>query len=100
MSLNSRHNAAGFSSKGDVVLIKDGHSKFIAGKVMLHASVDGVPVSLVSCWQLHSIRHGTAKWHVRDDSNMLIETTDILDSVTHTKLSHKLVTTILPPEFR
>ena len=100
VSLNSRHSAVGFSSKGDVVLIKDGHSKFIAGKVMLHASVDGVPVSLVSCWQLHSIRHGTAKWHVRDDSNMLIETTDILDSVIHTKLSQKLVTTILPPEFR
>ena len=100
VSMNSRHSALGFSRKGDVVLIKDGNS-VKAGQVLLHASVDGIPVSIVSCWQLHSINHdaGIAKWHV-SDSKMLIETTDILDSVCHTELSRKLVTTILPPEFR
>ena len=100
VSIEARYSAVGTCRRNDVVLIKDG-SSYRAGQVLLHASLLGVAVSLVSVWSLHSINTaaGYAKWHV-DDSKRLIETSDILDSVCHTKLSGNVVTTLLPPELR
>ena len=86
--------------KGDVVLIKY-DSSYKAGQVLLHASVNGVPVSLVTEWGLHSINRdaGYAKWHTCGHSRIMIETADILDAVCYTKHS-TIATTLLPAEFR
>ncbi len=95
-----RYSALACSKKNDVVLIREG-SSYRAGQVLLHARVTGVTVSLVSLWSLLSINTnaGFAKWNV-DDSKMLIETSDIIDNVCHTKLGGSVVTTLLPAELR
>ncbi len=101
-AMEARYSAVGTCMRNDAVLIKDG-SSYRAGQVLLHASYNGVAVSLVSVWRLHSINRaaGYAKWHADDDSKMLIETADILDSVCHTKIRRgNVVTTLLPPELR
>ena len=87
----ARYSALACSKKNDVVLIREG-SSYRAGQVLLHARVTGVTVSLVSLWSLRSINTdvGFAKWNV-DDSKMLIETSDIIDNVCHTKLGGSVV---------
>ena len=101
---HSRFNAFGICKKGDVVLIKDGTS-FIAGKILLNLAVQGVPISMVDAWALHPCPGaqpaGFAKWSRHTPAcKILIETEDVLDVVIHTKSGHRLVTTLLPPEFR
>ena len=65
-SSEARFNALAHCQKGDVVLIRH-DSSFIAGQVLLHASVEGVLLSLVTEWSLHStnMEAGHAKWDAR-----------------------------------
>ena len=97
-SIESRFNAYASCKRHDVVLIREG-SSFRAGQVIVHASVVGVAITMVTSWRLHSIdkSSGYAKWHYSDDK-LLIETADILDSVCHTKLPGNIITTLLPAD--
>ena len=102
VALHSRFSAFGICKKGDVVLIKD-DSSYIAGQVLLHASVSGVSISMVDAWILKSsnLAAGIAKWSTADATRLLIETSDVLDTVIHTKVhACSVVTTLIPPEFR
>ena len=98
-SSEARFNALASCQKGDVVLIRH-DSSFIAGQVLLHASVEGVLLSLVTEWSLHStnMEAGYAKWHT-GDTRTVIDTRDILDAACYTKHS-TIATTLLPAEFR
>ena len=100
VSRTSRFNALATCYKGDVVLVKY-DSSYKAGEVLLHASVNGLPRSLVTEWALHSINRdaGYAKWHTTEKKKMLIATSDILDAVCYTKHS-TIATTLLPAELR
>ena len=85
--------------KGAVVLIRH-DSSFIAGQVLLRASVEGVLLSLVTEWSLHSTNMdaGYANWDTRVFRS-LIDTCSILDAVCYTKHC-TIATTLLPAEFR
>ena len=100
-SLEARYSSLATCKRNDVVLVKDGRS-YRVGKVLLHASVLGVPFYLVSLWSLRSIHPGSAyaKWNVMDDCNVLIQTSDILDTVCHTRIHGNVVTTLLPLQLR
>ena len=65
-SSEARFNALAHCQKGDVVLIRH-DSSFFAGQVLMHASVEGVLLSLVTEWSLHStnMEAGYAKWDTR-----------------------------------
>ena len=98
-SSEARFNALAHCQKGDVVLIRH-DSSFIAGQVLLHASVEGVLLSLVTEWSLHStnMEAGYAKWDTRGFRS-LIDTCSILDAVCYTKHC-TIATTLLPADFR
>ena len=98
-SSEARFNALAHCQKGDVVLIRHDCS-FIAGKVLMHASVEGVLLSLITEWSLHStnMEAGYAKWDTRGFRS-LVDTCSILDAVCYTKHC-TIATTLLPAEFR
>ena len=100
VSSTARINALAICHKGDGVLIKHG-SSYKAGKVLLHASVNGVPVSYLNEWVLHSINKlaGCAEWNTSGVCRLVIDTSDILDTVCYTHDS-EICTTLLPAEFR
>jgi hypothetical protein len=95
----SRHNRFGTCCTGDVVLLKHGES-FRAARVELHCEVVGEPLSILTCFKLisHKADTGYAVWAV-DESEMHF-TTDIIDTVPHSKLPNGLIMTSLPVDYR
>ena len=87
------------AKKGDVVFFKEGTS-FVAGHILLNFSVAGLAISIVIVWTLEAAGDGCAKWTTQSPRRKLIETAEIVDVAIHTKVSHGLVSTLLPPECR
>ena len=87
--------------KGDMVLFKAACGGMKAGKAQLHLEVEGVPVTLVSVFNLvkHDAGCDYAVWSKTADA-YLIETDCIIDSLVHMQLSDDSVCIVVPVEFR
>jgi len=68
--------------------------------VLFRGSVNELLVSVVAMWRLQSTDHdaGYAKWYA-DDNAELVDTADIRDIVTYTRVRGHLVDTLSPAEF-
>ena len=95
-----RYSAEATCAKNDIVLFKRNDSN-IAGVVHMHLSVDAVPVSLVTIFELVQLHAGTgyAVWK-KTDTSVLIEATDIIDVLITTQLPDGRLGSIVPLEFR
>ena len=94
VSFQSRFDAFGTCARGDIVLVRADTT--VAGEVWLHAECNGVPVSVISTWDVVSHRNGYAIW--RDiERPELFQTCDIITSVISFR-SDGLVYTIMPPK--
>ena len=103
VSLNARFSLYGLCKRNDVVLIKADDNSYLAGKLLLLASVLGVDMIMVETWTLKSsnLAAGYSKWSPKDAFKMLAPLDDILDTVTHTAINGDNVVTVLhPPDFR
>ena len=76
-STESRFSPLATCQKGDVVLYKDGMGGFKAGKVQLHCEVHGLPISMVSAYDVHKLEShcGHSVWTPATDQKIFIETT-------------------------
>ena len=101
VSVESRFSAFATCRKKDVVLVKQ-DDVVAAAEVLLHCSVAGVPLTMVSMWRLHSMipSMSFARWHFAADDKQLVLTEVIQDVVCYTRLRHNLVGTIIPFELR
>jgi hypothetical protein len=99
-SVVMRFSAFATCAKNDIVLLKRNGSN-IAGAVQMHISVDAVPVSLVTIFELVQLHAGTgyAVWK-KTDTSVLIEATDIIDVLITTQLPDGRLGSIVPLEFR
>ena len=95
-----RFSAFATCAKNDIVLLKRNGSN-IAGAVQMHISVDAVPVSLVTIFELVQLHAGTgyAVWK-KTDTSILIEATAIIDVLITTQLPDGRLGSIVPIEFR
>ena len=96
----SRFSPLATCTKNDVVLVRSG-SSFVAGQVWAHAEIDGVCVTLVSLWELLHVNadRGDAEWRLQDNP-LMIDTTDIIDTVIWMQLGDNVVRTLLPCHLR
>ena len=81
---------------GDAVLWRcDG--AIVAGKVMLHACCDGVPVSILTQWSLVSYNGATcaAVWRAANKTE-IVGTVSILAPLIYTSSGHNEVRTLIP----
>ena len=101
-STESRFSPLATCQKGDVVLYKDAMGGFKAGKVQLHCEVHGLPISMVSAYDVHKLEShcGHSVWTPATDQKIFIETAQILDTVVYSELSDGKVSVLLPVEFR
>ena len=99
-SKESRFSPLATCCKDDVVLFKDGLG-FRAGRVHLHFSVHGLPITMVSAFAVHRLddKCGHSVWTCSEES-MFIETDQILDTVVYSALPNGKVAILLPLEFR
>jgi hypothetical protein len=98
----SRFSAVAHCQVNDVVIIRTDHADQIrAGQIELHCEVEGVPISIISAWQLHHYERGTgyAIWH-KSETAEYFPTEDIIGAVVFQSLPDNKVGTILPPEYR
>jgi hypothetical protein len=101
VSRTSRFNSFATCKQNDVVLVKDADAVY-AGQVQLHFDANGVPVSMIDMWELHSytdVDVGYAIWKKKGTIEF-IDTALILDVMTYQLLEGGMVGTILPFEFR
>jgi hypothetical protein len=100
IAIESRFSKYGTCCKGDVVLVKEGNS-FRAGKVLLHAAVEGEAISIVTCWALvkHECNLGYAVWRPSSTQELIL-TADIADTVVYSELPDGTVGTLLPVDYR
>ena len=99
----SRFSKYGICTCGDVVLVRvPGATACQAGKVVLHAEVNGVPVTMVTFWRFlaNDDEKCISKWDQSHESHELVLTEDIIDTVCYTKLSQNVIGLILPLELR
>ena len=86
----------------DVVLIREANG-YIAGKVLLHVSVNGYNLTMVEKWereQLH-LDQGYITWSLLNARNTLCETTAIAETLIYTKHDESnYVKTLIPYQFR
>jgi hypothetical protein len=87
-------------AKHDIVLFKHDGS-ITAGRVHMHLSVDAVPVSLVTVFELVKLHSGTgyAVWR-NTDKSILIEAHTIIDVLITSDMPDDLMGSIVPIEFR
>ena len=96
-ALVSRYNAFGICARGDFVLVKDGEGA-VAGEVWYHAEINGVPVSLISVWELHVTGEHHREW-VDAENPQLYETEAIINVLTGCR-SNGVVTTLMPLDWQ
>ena len=102
VSLHARFSSYGLCKRNDVVLLRN-DTTFLAGKILLIASVCGVDIIVFESWTLKSsnLAAGYSKWSPKEAFKMLAPLEDILDTVTHTAVNgDKVVTVLHPPDFR
>ena len=102
VALHARFSSYGLCKRNDVVLLRN-DTTFLAGKILLIASVCGVDIILFESWTLKSsnLAAGYSKWSPKEAFKMLAPLEDILDTVTHTAVNgDKVVTVLHPPDFR
>jgi len=100
-SIESRFSPLATCHKGDVILYKaDGG--FRAGKVLIHCEVHGLPISMISNFNVHKFdaHCGHSIWTPAQDQNIFIETDQILDTVVYSELPDGKVSVLIPSEFR
>lgn len=95
----ARFSCFGVCCVGDVVLFPR-HGGVAAGYVVFHASVDGESISCVQLFDLLGPSAGgfASRWQPTD-SNLLIETSEIMDTPLWTR-RHAVVTTAMPLNMR
>jgi len=96
----SRFNCFGTCLVGDIVLFKENDS-FRAGRVEVHCEVEGVPLSIMTPFELlsHDSGKAFAVWQPSDVAE-IFETDCILDTVPYTVLPDHTIGTILPVDYR
>ena len=102
VSRESRFSALATCRRGDIiVLYNTAAGELAVGEVLEHLSIDGVPVSLVSMWDMLSVNsdQGVAFCRVRHEPE-LIETDDIVDVVISTVSGDGLAKILLPCHLR
>ena len=100
-SIESRFSPLATCHKGDVILYKD-DGGFRAGKVLIHCEVHGLPISMISNFNVHKFdaHCGHSIWTPAQDQNIFIETDQILDTVVYSELPDGKVSVLIPSEFR
>jgi hypothetical protein len=95
-----RYSSLATCAKTDIVLFKHNGS-MSAGLVHMHISVDDVPVSLVTVFELVKLHAGTgyAVWK-KTDTSLLIEAHAIADVLVTTVLPNDMLGSVVPIEFR
>lgn len=101
-SRESRFNPLATCMSGDIVLFNDGMGGFKVAKVELHCEVHGVPITMVSVYDLHKLESdcGYSVWKCAPDQARFIATDKVLDTVVHSELSDGKLAVLLPLEFR
>ncbi len=101
VSRTSRFNSFATCKQNDVVLVKDADAVY-AGQVQMHFEANGVPVSMIDMWELHSytdVDVGYAIWKNKG-TIAFIDTALIIDVMTYQVLEGGMVGTILPFDSR
>ena len=99
-AIESRLNRFGTCKKGDVVLIRDSNT-LIACKVLLHASIGDLPVTVVSAFTQTSIDldAGYSEWSCVFNPQ-LYDTADIVDTVVSCALGEDQTAVLIPCDLR
>jgi len=99
-AVESRFSPVATCHKGDVVILRDPSGALVAGKVQLHCSVLGLPLSLINSYTVHKREPcGYSIW-TPSEENHFIETHEILETVVFSELPNGKVAILLPLEFR
>ena len=76
----------------------EGGDDTVAGEVWYHAEINGVPVSLISVWELHVTGEHHREW-VDAENPQLYETEAIINVLTGCR-SNGVVTTLMPLDWQ
>ena len=101
-SIESRFNPLGTCKRHDLVLFKDGVHALKVAKIVLHYDVQGVPVSVVSMFNIiHAdAEQGWSIWEAATGGHELIETDCIVDAVVYCQLSGTKIKVLVPLHHR
>ena len=85
-----------------MVLFKEANENFRVGKVQLLCEFQGVPITLVSTFdvQSHNSSCGHSLWKQRANANKYIDASRILHTVVYMQLPADVVAINLPLEYR
>ena len=99
-STEARYDKFATCCKGDVVLVDCGDC-VQAGEVWFRASYDIFCLSLVSLWTFRKVDRtiGAAEW-LEERSPIIVETCDILSTLTYTRCHGGIVRTLIPFHLR
>ena len=102
VGLESRLSHLATCAVGDVVLFEEANENFRVGKVQLHCEIEGVPITLVSTFDLqsHNSSCGHSLWKQRANANKYIGASRILHTVVYMQLPADVVVINLPFEYR
>ena len=94
---SARFNQYETCAVGDVVLVRVGIDGFVAAQVWAHVSVQGQAKSILSCWTLKFFmkEHHAAEW-LTGDNPKIVNTEDIMSTVTWMLIGDKVARTLLP----
>ena len=100
-SQQARLDPAGICCRKDVVLVRgaQGGNALIAGQVWLHASVDGIVVTLVNLFKPLA-GDGEQRWDASQQRPEFVDTKDVLAVTIHTPVEDRIVRVIVPWRFR
>ena len=98
----SRYDACSLCKQDDVVLIREANG-YIAGKVLLHVSVNGYNLTMVEKWEreeLH-LNQWYITWSLLNARNTMCETTSIAEALIYIEPGESnYVKTMIPYHFR
>ena len=84
--------------RGDVVAVRS--SDVLVGKVICHASANGVPICIISMWDRKSAADGAVDWNVTRFKPEVWEAHDIIDVLTWRQASATVARTLMPCHLR
>jgi hypothetical protein len=84
--------------RGDVVAVRS--NDVLVGKVICHASANGVPVCIISMWDRKSAADGAVDWNVTRFKPEAWEAHDIIDVLIWRQVSATVARTLMPCHLR
>ena len=97
-SIESKFSSVGTCKRHDLVLLKESVHALRVAKIVLHYAVQGVPISMVSVFNLTyaDAEQGWSIWEVDTGGHELIETDVIVDTLVYCQLSSTKIKVLVP----